>query len=33
MRCLQKDAANRFQSVDELLMVLRQDWQSTLSSY
>lgn len=33
MRCLQKEAASRFQSVDELLMVLQQDWQSTLSSF
>ena len=33
MRCLQKDATDRFQSVDEMLMELQQDWQSTLSSF
>jgi serine/threonine protein kinase len=26
MRCLQKDAGNRFQSVDEMLLELHQDW-------
>lgn len=31
MRCLQKEAADRFQSVDEMLMVLQQDWETTLN--
>ncbi len=30
MRCLQKGAADRFQTVDEMLLLLHQDWQSTL---
>lgn len=33
MRCLQKDAADRFQTVDEMLLVLQQDWQSTLGLF
>ena len=32
MCCLEKDVSARFQSVDELLKLLQQDWQSTLSS-
>jgi len=31
LRCLQKDAADRFQSVDEMLLALQQDWKSTRS--
>ncbi len=30
MRCLRKDPVDRFQSIDEMLLVLQQDWQSTL---
>lgn len=30
MHCLQKNPADRFQTVDEMLRVLHQDWQSTL---
>ena len=32
MKCLQKDPYARFQSMDELLMLLQQDWRSDLVS-
>ncbi len=32
MRCLQKNPEERFGSIDELLLVLQQDWQSSLVS-
>ncbi len=32
MGCLQKNPEERFGSIDELLMVLQQDWQSSLAS-
>lgn len=33
MKCLSKEAKDRFQSMDEVLMLLQQDWRSDLQRY
>ncbi|MCG8415738.1 MAG: serine/threonine protein kinase [Pseudomonadales bacterium] len=33
MKCLSKDPGDRFQTMDELLMLLQQDWRSDLKRY